>query len=202
MIVLLLLGFFHFSYINFWLFYVFRFRSLQIMKSSIAMHVVLLIKDMHNIWLHYNCITIWGLWPNSYARPFKSPGIGLYLPVSRLIKANLPVITNLSNIVVLYLYLPYFSLFACFSAFLLIFSIEKPELCHSLSVIGFESGFCLHPIGNSDGEIISKMALKNAHEDSSNLYEELACPLDISGQWSNGSSSQSFAFGSNLPVLI
>ena len=30
-------------------------------------------------------------------RPSKSPGFGLYLPVSRLIKANLPVITNLLN---------------------------------------------------------------------------------------------------------
>ena len=59
----------------------------------------------------------------------------------------------------------FFALFACFSAFLLIFRIEKPELSHPLSIIGFESGFCLHLIGNSDGEVISKMASKNAHED-------------------------------------
>ena len=95
----------------------------------------------------------------------------------------------------------FFLLFTCFSALLLIFCIEKLELSHPLSVIGFESGFCLHPIRNSDSEIISKMASKNAHKDSSNLYEELVCPLYISGQWSNGSASQRFAFGANLPVL-
>ena len=69
------------------------------------------------------------------------------------------------------------------------------------SVAGFESGFCLHLIGNSDSEIISKIASKNAHEDSSDLYEELVCPLYILGQWSNGPASQSLAFESNLPVL-
>ena len=100
---------------------------------------------------------------------WESPGFGLYLPVSRLIKGNLPVITNLSNpLVSLPLSPVFFALFACFSPFLLIFRIEKPELSHPLSITSFESGFCLHLIGSSDGEIISKMASKNAQEDSSN----------------------------------
>ena len=138
------------------------------------------------------------------------PSFGLYLPVSRLIKANLPVITNLLNLPVSLLISRFFSLFSCFPAVLLLFRIEKPELSHLLSVIGFESGFCLHPNENSDREIISKMASKmrtKIHRNSMKKFLQTKICLysspsyNISGQWSNGSASQSFAFGSNLPVL-
>ena len=132
----------------------------------------------------------------------ESPSFRLHLRVSRLIKANLPVITNLSNLPGSILLSPvFFSLFACFPAFLLLFRIEKPQLSHLLSVIGF----CLHPMENSAGEIISKIVSKNAHEIYRTCMKKFlqtkiclySSPLYISGQWSNAN----LAFGSNLPVL-
>ena len=61
----------------------------------------------------------------SFPRPSKSPGYAGSLPVSRLIKANLPVITNVSNPSVSLLLSPVFFLF---------FRIEKLELSQSLVV--------------------------------------------------------------------
>ena len=54
----------------------------------------------------------------------------------------------------------FFLLFTCFSALLLIFCIEKLELSHPLSVIGFESSFCLHPIRNSTVKLFPKWRRK------------------------------------------
>ena len=68
-----LLNFFSCQLINFWLFQVFKFSSLQIMKSSMVIHPV-------PIWLSTciifdsKCITIGDLGPNSYSpKKIKNP---------------------------------------------------------------------------------------------------------------------------------
>ena len=129
------------------------------------------------------------------------PSFGLYLPISRLIKPNLPVITNLSNFLVSLPLSPIFSLFACFSVSLLIFLIEKPELSHPLTVMRFWIGFLF----TSNRKFWRWNHFQNGVEKYTPRFIELVWRicilLYISGQWSKGSANQSFAFCSNLSVL-
>ena len=133
----------------------------------------------------------------------ESPGFGLYLPVSRLIKGNLPVITNLSNLLVLYLYLLFFCAIRLLFCISPNFSYRKTRIESPVIHYWFWIGFLF----TFDRKFRRWSHFQNGVKKCTrrlielNLYEELVCPLFISGQWSNGSASQNFALGSNLPVL-
>ena len=79
----------------------------------------------------------------------ESLSFGFYLPFPGLIKTNLPVLTNLSNLLVslplishfFFSFFFFLLLFACFSALLLIFNIRKPEMSHPSPITSFESVF-------------------------------------------------------------
>ena len=60
----------------------------------------------------------------------------------------------------LYLYISFISIFACFSEFPLIVRIKKIQIESSITRYWLLIKFFLHLIGNSDGEIISKMCRK------------------------------------------
>ena len=117
--------------------------------------------------------------------------------ISRFIKANIPVITNLSNLQVS---LP---LSPVFFAIRLLFWVS-PNFSHwktwiELPVIRYR--FWIWFLFTCDRKFRRWNHLQNGVDICTRRFIELVCPLYILGQWSNGSASQNFAFGSNFPVL-
>ena len=139
------------------------------------------------------------------------PGFGLYLLASRLIKANLPVITNLLNLSVSLVLSPVFFRYSpAFLQFSYFFVSKNPNwvTCYPLPVLNRVFVYIRSkiPTVKSFPRWRRKMRTKIHRNSMKKFLQTKIClysspSYNISGQWSNGSASQSFAFGSNLPVL-
>ena len=108
-----------------------------------------------------------------------TPGVSwfsLYLPVSQLIKTNLLVITNLSNLPVSLPLSPVFFAIHLVSCIAPNCSYRKTWTESSIIRYRFWIRFLFTSDWKfrCDSEIISKMSSKNAHKDSSKVHEEIS----------------------------